>query len=251
MGGELEQEWETDPEKPCILIGTQDMLLSRALNRGYSIKESNPTQLLILHSRFRAGDRQSTLLKMNSQLPVEGRILVSTQVIEAGVDISARTLITELAPWSSMVQRFGRCNRAGEFGESAPARVICVGPAKPEPYEQQELDDARQQLNSVTDVGISHLKDLGPGTVQPASHVLRRKDLIELFDTTPDLCGADLDVSKFIREKDTSDSQVFWRRFEDERPVPSEPVSGRRHSRRRAGSRSMEVGDIPPQVAIR
>src|SRR5208282_1744714 len=38
MGGEeLEQpkrEWDLYPERPCILIGTQDMLLSRALNRG-------------------------------------------------------------------------------------------------------------------------------------------------------------------------------------------------------------------------
>src|ERR1035438_4757774 len=41
MGGEeLEQpkrEWDLYPEHPCILIGTQDMLLSRALNRGYGM----------------------------------------------------------------------------------------------------------------------------------------------------------------------------------------------------------------------
>src|ERR1035441_4122310 len=41
MGGEeLEQakrEWDLYPERPCILIGTQDMLLSRALNRGYGM----------------------------------------------------------------------------------------------------------------------------------------------------------------------------------------------------------------------
>ena len=29
--------WDIWPEKPCILIGTQDMLLSRALNRGYAM----------------------------------------------------------------------------------------------------------------------------------------------------------------------------------------------------------------------
>jgi CRISPR-associated endonuclease/helicase Cas3 len=41
MGGEeLEQPkraWDLSPERPCILIGTQDMLLSRALNRGYGM----------------------------------------------------------------------------------------------------------------------------------------------------------------------------------------------------------------------
>jgi CRISPR-associated endonuclease/helicase Cas3 len=39
MGGEeldnSRREWDIYPEKPAILIGTQDMLLSRALNRGY------------------------------------------------------------------------------------------------------------------------------------------------------------------------------------------------------------------------
>ena len=38
MGGEDAGEWDVHPEKPAILIGTQDMLLSRALNRGYGMK---------------------------------------------------------------------------------------------------------------------------------------------------------------------------------------------------------------------
>ena len=36
MGGKDAGEWFLHPEKPSILIGTQDMLLSRALNRGYA-----------------------------------------------------------------------------------------------------------------------------------------------------------------------------------------------------------------------
>ena len=31
MGGELREEWHLEPEKPRIVIGTQDMLLSRAM----------------------------------------------------------------------------------------------------------------------------------------------------------------------------------------------------------------------------
>jgi CRISPR-associated endonuclease/helicase Cas3 len=37
MGGESTSNWEQHPEADCILIGTQDMLLSRALNRGYGM----------------------------------------------------------------------------------------------------------------------------------------------------------------------------------------------------------------------
>lgn len=36
MGGEDVGEWFLFPERSAILIGTQDMLLSRALNRGYA-----------------------------------------------------------------------------------------------------------------------------------------------------------------------------------------------------------------------
>jgi CRISPR-associated endonuclease/helicase Cas3 len=37
MGGEDAGEWDIHPEADAILIGTQDMLLSRALNRGYGL----------------------------------------------------------------------------------------------------------------------------------------------------------------------------------------------------------------------
>jgi len=37
MGGEVDNDWDAYPERECILIGTQDMLLSRALNRGYAM----------------------------------------------------------------------------------------------------------------------------------------------------------------------------------------------------------------------
>lgn len=36
MGGEDAGDSFLHPEKPAIIVGTQDMLLSRALNRGYS-----------------------------------------------------------------------------------------------------------------------------------------------------------------------------------------------------------------------
>ena len=43
MGGDEDltrDEWDIWPEKPAILIGTQDMLLSRALNRGYGVSRA-------------------------------------------------------------------------------------------------------------------------------------------------------------------------------------------------------------------
>ena len=37
MGGAIEDEWVRQPDKPWVLVGTQDQLLSRALNRGYAM----------------------------------------------------------------------------------------------------------------------------------------------------------------------------------------------------------------------
>jgi CRISPR-associated endonuclease/helicase Cas3 len=37
MGGAIDDEWAGKPDKPWVLVGTQDQLLSRALNRGYAM----------------------------------------------------------------------------------------------------------------------------------------------------------------------------------------------------------------------
>jgi CRISPR-associated endonuclease/helicase Cas3 len=76
---------------------------------------------MLLHSRFRPEDRRKQMDSALADIDQEGpgAIVVSTQVIEAGVDVSAAMLFTELAPWASLVQRFGRCNRRGEHNKEA------------------------------------------------------------------------------------------------------------------------------------
>ncbi len=55
MGGEendaARREWDIYPEKPAILVGTQDMLLSRALNRGYGMARARwPMHFALLNN---------------------------------------------------------------------------------------------------------------------------------------------------------------------------------------------------------
>lgn len=40
MGGEERTDWALWPERDAVLVGTQDMLLSRALNRGYAARRA-------------------------------------------------------------------------------------------------------------------------------------------------------------------------------------------------------------------
>ncbi len=182
-------------------------------------------ELKLLHSRFRPIERQTWRDWLKDAPPSEGRIIIATQVIEAGVDISAQTLITELAPWPSLVQRFGRCNRRGEYTESNPAKIYWVDvPSKDErqaaPYSQSELNEARAHLVKLRDAGLKSLQAFleslsneNRAALFPFDppHVIRSKDFVDLFDTTPDLSGNDIDVSRFIREGDNLDVQVFWR----------------------------------------
>lgn len=192
------------------------------------LKGAKPkAELRLVHSRFRPKERsswRSDFLARGASMPAEGRIVVATQVVEAGVDVSARTLITDLAPWSSLVQRFGRCARyEGEKGD-----IVVLdrawNDAKDEtralPYDVSELVEARNQLQTLKDVSPRSLEESERelsselrSRLYPykPKHVLLRREWLELFDTTPDLTGADLDIGRFIRSGEDLDVQVFWR----------------------------------------
>ncbi len=64
---------------------------------------------ILLHSRFRDSDRRSRVEELR-RIAKSGDeyVLVTTQVIEAGVDISSNIFITDIAPANSLIQRLGR-----------------------------------------------------------------------------------------------------------------------------------------------
>ena len=177
--------------------------------------------LRLLHSRFRPPDRQRAVrAAFCSPTPNAGRIVVATQVVEAGVDVSAATLVTELAPWASIVQRLGRCNRFAEHPD-AVVRWVDLSSKEVLPYEDRELNEARGRLEELEGESVSplRLEAMAPGRPPRATHVVRRMDVLDLFDTEPDLAGNDVDVSRFIRDDaDDVDIQLLWRRWEGDEP---------------------------------
>lgn len=90
-----------------------------ALRNSLAAKGMN-LPLLLLHSRFFKEDRRRKEEQLQSLFGKGTRgpaILVSTQVVEAGLDLSCEHLHTELCPMNALVQRGGRCARfAGEAG---------------------------------------------------------------------------------------------------------------------------------------
>lgn len=193
--------------------------LYQAVRRG-----AGDVPVRLIHSRFRPDERA----RIQAEALAEGwsGILIATQAIEAGVDLSARVLFTELASWSSLVQRFGRCNRRGEYDE-AVVRWIDVPDADAAPYEPADLDRARGRLGGLAECGPAALATIAEDEQEPALPVIRRRDLLQLFDTEPDLVGHDLDISRFVRESTQRDVQVAWRVFDDE-PSADDPEPHRR-----------------------
>ena len=79
-------------------------------------------ELRLLHSRYTDGDRKQQGEELSQLLGkeqwkdglyqgVKDLIVVATQVVEVGLDISVQTLHSEIAPANSLVQRAGRCAR--------------------------------------------------------------------------------------------------------------------------------------------
>lgn len=213
------------------------------LNKLYA--KTDAPLIELIHSRFRPAERKSwpELLKDKSYAGGMGRIIVATQVIEAGVDISAKLLVTDLAPFSSLVQRFGRCNREGKDGRAeifwvdrpTTTEKLAVKPELDEkekrelsrPYDWRELEVAERLVENLTSASPDDLADVAYDEPYRPTHVLRRRDLIDLFDTTPDLSGYDLDISRFVRDSDERDVSVAWRELKGKRPGENEDKPSR------------------------
>lgn len=222
--GKREAEFVLNLHRPYTL----SLVIVNTVKRAMAIfdslrKKKTQARLVLLHSRYRPPDREAQLKQLLDRPPPEGTIAVCTQVIEAGVDISATLLVTDIAPWSSMVQRFGRCNRRGD---QDGAQIVWVPVREDAPYDTDSLRVSRERLDKLIDAGPTNLPIFKDRFW--FRHVIRRNDILDLFDTTPDLAGLHLDVSRFIREADDHDVHVFWRDVPpDQDPSPDEPLPSR------------------------
>lgn len=185
--------------------------------------------LRLVHSRFRPHERatwREAFLNRAACGHGVDRIIVATQVIEAGVDISAAVLITQLATWPSLVQRFGRAARWGGTAQVIVADFEAKDDRAAAPYDKGALDAARHALSYLNDVAPLHLEAFEERHLELLSglypysprHLLLRHEVEDLFDTTPDLSGADVDISRFIRSGEERDLQVFWQDIAKDSP---------------------------------
>lgn len=95
---------------------------------------------IIPHSRERLIENEIKI-KLSKNRPI---ILISTQVVEAGVDIDFNTVYRDFAPLSSINQAAGRCNRNSIKGISP---VFLFRSGKERIYDPTQLDITKKVLD--------------------------------------------------------------------------------------------------------
>jgi CRISPR-associated endonuclease/helicase Cas3 len=203
-------------------------------------RKSDGCDLVLVHSRFRPPERrvQMDRFALADAYPA-GQIVVATQAIEAGVDLSSAILWSEVAPLSSLVQRLGRLNRAGEFNasawnplavilgvglEPAPARENKDAKEKREkgnvkrclPYELTSCECAWQSLRKLNGDGslnrLTLIQEDIAAFIPRSPYSLQRHELLDFFDSDANLSLGFTDVSPFVRGLDSdTDVYVLWR----------------------------------------
>jgi CRISPR-associated endonuclease/helicase Cas3 len=231
-----------------VICNTVDM--ARKVFRALSVRHK-----VLLTSRFRREDRsryEQRLLDFEAdrkagKLPENdpGLICVSTQVIEAGVDISAHRLWSELAPWPSMLQRLGRLNRKGDDQdarawvwetpkESGHGKTERIGP-----YDSADIARAKRLVDAfaprskealseaIADLNKQCEKEVREALQPKASPLPRALDVHGLYSTERDVHGGFTDVSAFVRGTDPDlDVTVFWRDWSGDSPPRGDDLDG-------------------------
>ncbi len=139
---ELFNRYQIDIEKaPINLIQLKDKILSEnssalaILNTIEDTKELyklfedelNSNELCLLNTHFTPQHRKLKIYLAKRRLRDGKRIIViSTQLIEAGVDIDFPVLFRDFATVSSIVQSAGRCNRNGKLASKGKVKLFTL-----------------------------------------------------------------------------------------------------------------------------
>ncbi|OED37816.1 hypothetical protein AB833_22095 [Chromatiales bacterium (ex Bugula neritina AB1)] len=135
----------------CNTIGAAKAVYERLLDS--SAEGQRRIQLLI--GPMRPIDREAQNSQLRECLKTDGRqeldtplLVVATQCIEVGADYDFDGVVTEAAPVDSLVQRFGRLNRGGEWTHTG-AYIVLRGDHEKDDGQLGALDEAYKYVDPV------------------------------------------------------------------------------------------------------
>lgn len=199
--------------------------VARARAVGHLLSKLNP---LVIHSRFLGIDREN----LQQQIHNYSGVIVATQVVEAGVDLDADRLITELCPWSSFVQRCGRCGRKRTDNSVEIHWLDDQSGWKALPYDDGECQETRARLLALPDASLHALTQIPLPDLKLPGYPLTVRDVETFFCTHYKKRDGQYTVSQYVRDPSTFTVAVVWstdppKRMPHQRyvcPVPTEEL---------------------------
>ncbi|WP_165898515.1 CRISPR-associated helicase Cas3' [Tumebacillus sp. BK434] len=176
-------------DKTLVVINTVDRAQQLYLElQSRLVDEGMHLPVRCLHSRMFEKDRQDTEKWVHERFYKKAKapaILVATQVVEVGLDISADVLITDLCPANALLQRAGRCARyEEEIGKIHVFSLVdAEGERLPSPYDVERLCLTEEFL--ISNVPSQMTPEFEQSIVEYVHGTLDVKELNEAFLDLP------------------------------------------------------------------
>lgn len=171
-------------EKSCLVIlNTID-----DTKQLYDKLKGGSTPCILLNTHFIPAHRRSKIERIKAWLANNEKvILVSTQLIEAGVDVDFQLVYRDLCPLSSLIQSAGRCNRNAktDFGQ------VCFFRLKKENGTYSSSLVYREEANEFLKYSLKHIK----------GRDIEEKELFEVQKQFFKIIGEKLSIGKYEEGK--------------------------------------------------
>jgi CRISPR-associated endonuclease/helicase Cas3 len=135
-------EWREAGERVLITMNTRASARAVFDRLRAESQEDADDRFLFLSADVTPRDRLRKIREIKRGEPC---VVVSTQCVEAGVDIDMDRVIRDFAPWDNLVQIAGRCNRSGKRPERGTVEIWDVVNGRGRRFSEMIYDEVALQ----------------------------------------------------------------------------------------------------------
>ena len=172
--GERLPKWLETGERVLITLNTRKSaraVFDHLIREDIWPEEFSHIPIYFISADVTPKDRRRQISGIKEKNPC---IVVSTQCVEAGVDIDMTCVIRDFAPWDSLVQIAGRCNREGCAEDSLDVEIVDLMDENEKRYsdmiyEEVNLSITRRLLENIESMPESETLSISESYFQQLS----------------------------------------------------------------------------------